>query len=331
MNSKIKLIHGDGGKYTNELIKEIFYKNFDNELLINSFDSSVFTLDKQRIAFTTDSYVIKPLFFPGGNIGKLAVDGTVNDLAVSGAKPLYLSCGFIIEEGFKVNKLNTIVKSMADESKKIGVKIVTGDTKVVEKGSIDGLFINTSGIGIIENNYQTKKIEEGDKIIITGNIAEHGTALAVSRYDLKVKGDFKSDCDAIYDIIKSLSSYMDYIKLMKDPTRGGVATILNEISEDFDLGIKIFEEKIPIRTHVKSVNDMLGLDPLYLANEGKIILVVDKKASKEVLEKIKGKGCIEANIIGEVIKTPKLVYMETLLGGKRILDSLDSDLLPRIC
>lgn len=333
MGNKIKLYHGDGGVHTNRLIKDVFYKHFSNDLLLKSLDSAVIELKNNRIAFTTDSFVVKPLFFSGGDIGKLAVYGTVNDLSVQGARPLYLSCSFIIEEGFDIDILNNIVKSMAEACSNAGVKIVTGDTKVVEKGSCDGVFINTSGIGIIENGYVEKEIEVGDRIIITGTIAEHGSAIAIERYGLGIKGDLASDCSPVNRIVQGIGDYFDAVKIMKDPTRGGLATSLNEISKAFGVSIEIEEESIPLRNQVKSVCNLLGIDPLYLASEGRIILIVNKDKAQTILERIKNfDECREASIIGTVTKdTEGMVYIKTDIGGRRILNPLAGGVFPRIC
>lgn len=333
MNEQIKLYHGDGGKYTNILINELFYKYFDNEILLQGSDSAVFQTNQGRLAFTTDSFVIKPLFFSGGNIGKLAVYGTVNDLAVSGARPLYLSAGFIIEEGFQLKDLENIVQAMSQACKETGTKVITGDTKVVEKGSADGLFINTAGIGVIENSYEPKKIKPGDHIIITGSIAEHGTAIALERYDIKAKGDFYSDCGSVYNIIQSLVPFYHGIKLMKDPTRGGLATALNEISYATGMGIRVSESALPIRKEVQAVCSLLGVDPLYLASEGRAILAVDPCMSQKILQCIRncenGKA---ASIIGSFYDSKEnIVCLYTNIGGKRKLHPLDTPILPRIC
>lgn len=257
MNEVIKLVHGHGGKHTNELIESIFYKYFNNTILDLGADSAIFPVSQGKMAFTTDSFVVKPLFFSGGNIGKLAVCGTVNDLAVSGAKPLYLSAGFIIEEGFPIETLDLIVKEMALQCEVSKIKIVTGDTKVVEKGCIDGLFINTSGVGIIENNYEIKNVEPGDKIIVSGNIGEHGTTIALERYNIDIKSNIKSDCAPVYRIISTLKEYYPFIKIMKNPTRGGLVTILNEISDRVGLSVKLLEESIPIEREISAVNQIL--------------------------------------------------------------------------
>ncbi len=334
MENNIKLIHGDGGKDTSLLIKEIFHKHFNNNLLINSLDASVFEVNQGKLAFTTDSFVVKPLFFSGGDIGKLAVCGTINDLVVSGASPLYISCGFIIEEGFSIDLLEQVAWSMGEICKETGVKIVTGDTKVVEKGSVDGLFINTSGIGVINRGYEQKPIKEGDKVIVTGGIGEHGTTIAIERYEMKVKGNLKSDCMPLNKMIEKLEKYADNIKLMKDPTRGGLATALNEIAESAGMGIHLQEEHIPIKKEVMSVNQLLGLDPLYLACEGRMILVVDQKECESILKEIRQcEGYEDSAIIGSFVSSGAhpIVFMETLIGGRRIIGTLEGAMLPRIC
>jgi len=334
VEKKIKLSHGDGGKHTNTLIKEIFYKHFYNDLLVSSLDSSVFEVSHGRLAFTTDSFVVKPLVFPGADIGKLAVCGTINDLVAAGANPKYLSCGVIIEEGFDLGLLEKIVESMAKVCEETGVKIITGDTKVVEKGDVDGLIINTSGIGVVQDRYQTKSIKAGDKIIITGGIGEHGTTIAIERYGIKVEGNLQSDCMPLNNIVTRLEKYSHSIKLMKDPTRGGLGTALNDIAEVASMGIHLLEESIPIKKEVASVNQLLGLDPLYMACEGRMILVVEENKSKEVLEELRQcQGCKDSAIIGTFVftGTKPIVFMETYIGGKRIIGPLEGEMLPRIC
>ncbi|ABR35145.1 hydrogenase expression/formation protein HypE [Clostridium beijerinckii] len=333
MNKMIKLIHGDGGKHTKILIEQLFYKYFNNNILLQEQDSATFTAVQGKMAFTTDSFVVKPLFFSGGNIGKLAVCGTINDLAVSGAKPFYLSSSFIIEEGFSMQSLEEIVKSMGQTCLECGAKIVTGDTKVVEKGSVDGIFINTSGIGYIINGYEVKPIEEGDKIIVTGEIGEHGTTIAVERYNLKVKGDYKSDCAPLFHFIEELKEQFPSIKIMRDPTRGGLSTVLHEFSSLCKLGIHLIEKEIPISESVKAINNLLGLDPLYMACEGRMVLVVKETEAKKVLDIIRsidqGKG---ARIIGEFIKdSNQNIFIENGFGGKRVVSPLEVSMLPRIC
>lgn len=332
MKGKIELHHGDGGKHTSMLIKDIFYKHFDNNFLTEGLDSGVVDITGGKIAFTTDSFVVKPLFFPGGDIGKLSVYGSINDLAVVGAKPLYLSCGFIIEEGFKISTLDDIVKSMAIACNTSNVKIITGDTKVIEKGSGDGIFINTSAIGVIENNFTIKEFEDGDEIIVSGTIAEHGTTIATKRYNLDYRGDLSSDCGPVYNIVDKLSPFMDYIKFMRDPTRGGLATVLNEMSEKSGKDIEVIEENIPISKEVFGINEILGLDPLYLASEGRVVIVVKKNIGEKILREIrKIEGCERANIIGSFKKGKNQVYIKTLIGGKRLLPPLEASMVPRIC
>lgn len=334
MINTVSLLHGDGGSYTSSLIKEVFYRNFDNELLLSSMDSAVFKTNKHNLAFTTDSFVVKPLLFRGGDIGKLAVCGTINDLAAAGAKPLYLSCAVIIEEGFDMDVLIHIARSMGDVCKKTGVRIITGDTKVVEKGSVDGLYINTSGIGEVQGKYRPKQSADGDRIIITGGIAEHGTTIAVERYGIHFDGKFQSDCMPLNGVVDKLQKHFESIKIMKDPTRGGLATSLNEIAEYSKMGIIIEEEAVPIKQEIKSVNELLGLDPLYLACEGRMIVAVEEQKCMEVLEDMRRiEGCENAAIIGSfsgsVMKN--MVLMKTLIGGKRIIGPLDGNMLPRIC
>ncbi|QUH26402.1 hydrogenase expression/formation protein HypE [Serpentinicella alkaliphila] len=334
MNDKVLLRYGDGGKHTNLLIRNIFYKHFHNDMLVNYHDASVFDLDHGRLAFTTDSFVVKPLVFPGGDIGKLAVCGTINDLVTAGAKPLYLSCGFIIEEGFDIKLIEKIAESMGEMCRKTGVKIITGDTKVVEKGAVDGVFINTSGIGVVQAGYQPKTIQEGDQIIITGGIAEHGTTIAVERFKIKVEGNIKSDCSPLNHIIERIQPKLESIRLMKDPTRGGLATALNEIVEMSGKGIRLLEKAIPISSEVKSINELLGLDPLYHACEGRLIIIVEKQNAEEVLDEIRRcEGCEDATIIGgfDLIGVHPRVVMETYIGGRRIVSPLEADMLPRIC
>lgn len=327
----IGIEHGDGGTYTSELIKNIFYKHFNNDLLLEGYDSALFNVEKGRMAFTTDSFIVKPLFFKGGDIGKLAVCGTINDLTACGATPLYLSTSFIIEEGFDIDSLEKIVMSMSETCKKAGVKIVTGDTKVVEKGKVDKVFINTSGVGIIEG-YYPKEVKKNDKIIITGTIAEHGTAIACERYNLNVSGDLKSDCSPLNNLLNYLNKYNDYIKIMRDPTRGGVAQVLNELSLKSKLGIHIYEKNIPIKDEIQSINEILGLDPLYMACEGRMIIAADSSIAEELTQGIIcSQGCKEASIIGHFTNEEKYVFVENVLGGKRIINPLDTHMLPRIC
>ncbi len=332
---KILLAHGGGGILSNQLIQKIFFSQFDNELLNVQHDSAMFNINGVRLAFTTDSYVVQPIFFPGGNIGDLAINGTVNDLAVSGAKPLYISVGFIIEEGFEIEELWRIVLSMKQAAEKAGVKIVTGDTKVVNKGKGDKIFINTSGIGIIETGIDISPInvKPGDVIILNGKIAEHGIAILSAREGLEFETTIKSDTAALNDLIDRILKTSKKINVMRDPTRGGLASALNEIANKGNVGIAIEEDKILISEEVKGACEILGLDPLYIANEGKILVFVPKDDAGKVLDAMKnhplGK---ESSIIGSVTAENKsLVTMKTMIGSSRIVDMISGEQLPRIC
>jgi hydrogenase expression/formation protein HypE len=332
---KISLSHGAGGKLSLELISHLFKENFKNKILNRLEDSAVFSLNEQRIAFTADSYVIQPIFFPGGDIGKLAVCGTINDLSVMGAKPLFLSCSLIIEEGLDKSILQKIVLSMKKTAQKARVQIVTGDTKVVEKGSADKIFINTSGIGIISKGIDLgkEKIKIGDKIIINGTIGDHATAVLSSRAGLEFQTKVKSDCAFLSDLISSILKFKDKIKFMRDPTRGGLATVLNEMVSGGNFGVLLSEEKIPVREEVKGFCELLGYDPLYLANEGKVIMVVAPQIAEKILNILRknplGK---KAEIIGEITdKFKGMVGLNTRYGGTRVVDMLLGEQFPRIC
>jgi hydrogenase expression/formation protein HypE len=337
MSDKIMLNHGSGGKMTQELISRIFIKYFDNEILSKQTDSAILNVDSSLLAFTTDSYVVDPIFFPGGNIGKLAVCGTVNDMAVSGAKPVYLSCGFIIEEGLEVKDLEAIVKTMAEEAKRAGVHIVTGDTKVVDKGKCDKIFINTSGIGLLDKKRKHisfgNEIEVGDKIIVNGTIGDHGTAILCARNSIEYSNNVLSDCAPLNHIIDKALNVSGKIKFMRDATRGGLATVLCELSEKHDFGIELIESSIPVQESVRGLCEIFGFDPLYMANEGKVVMIVGKDDADKVIETLRadelGKG---AAIIGEVTESnKKMVVMKTSIGGNRIVDMLAGEQLPRIC
>lgn len=339
MTDKVLLSHGSGGQMSHELITGLFVKHFHSCNEPNGFltDSSIINPAGQKIAFTTDSYVVNPVFFPGGNIGKLAVCGTVNDLAVSGAHPKYISASFIIEEGFDMDELEQIVESMAGEAKSAGVQIITGDTKVVNKGKCDKVFINTAGIGFISEQLETigsgKQIMEGDKVIINGSLGDHSIAVMAARKELNVSTDILSDCASLNDLISSIVATGSEIKFMRDITRGGLATVLCELAGGHHLGIDIKEESLPVKDAVKGVCEVLGFDPLYLANEGKLLFVVSDKDAAQCLHQLKkhplGK---KAAIVGEVIdKHPGKVVMHTTIGGNRIVDMLAGEQLPRIC
>jgi hydrogenase expression/formation protein HypE len=337
MNQKdrITLLHGNGGLQSHRLIRELFLKYFGNPQLNRLEDSALLEVDSKRIVFTTDSYVIKPLFFPGGDIGKLAVSGTVNDLAVCGAIPRWLSCGLIIEEGFEIAALEKILNSMKATAECADVKIVTGDTKVVEKGNADGIYINTSGIGTLIEGVELgqHRIEIGDKIIINGYIGDNGAAIIQVREDFPIEMDLQSDCAPINHLTEMLLSELDGVKLMRDPTRGGVATVLNEFVENQAFGIQIEETVLPIRDCVQGFCEPLGFDPLYLANEGKFLMVITENEAEKALEIIRSfPGNESAGIIGKVIDEPKeKVILKTRIGSHRMLDMLSGEMLPRIC
>ena len=331
----IRLDHGSGGKLSHRLIEELFLPHFANEPLKKLDDSAVLNFSHKKVAFTTDSYVVDPLFFPGGDIGKLAVCGTVNDIAMSGAIPVYMSAGFIIEEGLPVYELERIIISMEESAAEAGVDIVTGDTKVVPKGKADKLFINTAGIGIIPDNIDisSANAQIGDTVILSGYIGDHGIAVMSKREGLSYKTEIESDVAPLHEIIKNLIQSGIEIHSLRDPTRGGLASSLNEIAAKSNVGIMIEEEKIPVRKEVTSVCDLLGFDPLYIANEGKFIAVLPTHHAPEALEIIKthkyGKN---AEIIGEVTEEhKKKVILNTEIGGKRIIDMRIGEQLPRIC
>ena len=335
MEDYILLAHGNGGKLTSKLIEKCFLPFFQDPLLNQLNDQAIFDFEGHRVAFTTDSFVVDPLFFPGGDIGKLAVCGTVNDLAVGGAIPLYLSIGFIIEENFSMEELKNISSSISEAAREAKVRIVTADTKVVEKGACDKLFINTSGIGIVkkEVNFGGCNTREGDKILLSGDIGDHGIAILSSRKGIEFETTVKSDCAPLNLLVNDLLPHAGHIHAMRDLTRGGLGTILNEIASQSDLGITIHEDLIPIKQEVRGMCELLGLDPLYLANEGKLIAFVHQDNAEEILSLMKRNHLGEdACIIGEVVKEPaKKVTMETQVGGSRFIEMLVGEDLPRIC
>lgn len=332
---KILLAHGGGGTLMHKLIDVLFKSNFENDILSQGSDSAIIEINGTKFAFTTDSYVVQPLFFPGGDIGSLAINGTINDLCVSGAKPLYISAGFIIEEGFPVEELEKIVISMKKSADKANVKIVTGDTKVINKKSDDGIYINTSGIGIVYEGVEISinNLKSGDRIILSGRIADHGIAVMSARENLEFETEIKSDCAALNSLTDEIFSVSKNIKVMRDPTRGGIASTLNEIAKSSGLGIKIYEEKIPVSEPVRGACEILGFDPMYVANEGKLIAFVKSEDTEKVLLKMQahplGK---ESQIIGEVTsENPSRVVMKTVIGSFRIVDMISGEQLPRIC
>ncbi len=333
MKETIQMAHGNGGILMHRLIKELLLPHFGYEKAEDLNDSAILAMQKKSIAFTTDTYVVNPLFFPGGDIGTLAINGTVNDLSVVGAEPLYLSCGMVIEEGLETAVLEKIVSSMEQESKKAGVKVVTGDTKVVERGAAHRLFINTAGIGILKDNIPTGNIEPGDKVIINGPIGDHGIAVMIARNEFDIETRLESDCAALNRLIGAVLDEGLAIKFMRDPTRGGLATVLNELTEDKSIGIELHEDSIPVKPEVREICDLLGFDPLYIANEGKVVMITSGQDAPAVLDRLRRhpQG-VDAAIIGEVTsKNPGKVVMETHVSGRRIIDMLVTDQFPRIC
>lgn len=334
MDERISLAHGDGGELAHKLIQTVFVEAFGHSDHAR-FDAALFNVPSEKIAITTDSFVVKPAFFPGGNMGKLAIAGTVNDLAVSGAVPLYLTSAFIIEEGFKIKELREIVQTMAVEAEKANIRIVAGDTKVVEQGSIDGVYINTTGVGYVapEWSVNPEAMEPGDAIIVNGTIGDHGVAILAARGELGIKTDLNSDCAALNGLISTVLAEVDGVRIMRDPTRGGLATTLVEIAEDFGATLEIDEELIPIRREVQGACDILGYDPLYLANEGKVIFIVKKEQEEQVLNILKEHELgRDAGVIGHVVNREKgRLHLKTGLGSTRRLNRLSGMMLPRIC
>lgn len=329
---RILLGHGSGGKLMHRLITEHFGPAFG----MKGFgDSAVLSLNPHRLAFTTDSYVVSPLFFPGGNIGELAVNGTVNDLAVSGAEPLFLTAGFIIEEGFLLEDLGRIVRSMAAAAEKAGVAIVAGDTKVVNRGKGDGIFINTSGVGILPEGVLISplRIRDGDAVIISGPIGNHGTSVISERNGITFDPPIISDTAPLNELVKSMFGVTREIHFMRDPTRGGLATTLKEAAEESGKCIRIREKAIPVAPQVRGACDLLGLDPLYVANEGILIAVVDAAVVDAVISVMRQHPYgAQTELIGVVCPSPeRLVLLETEAGGSRIVDMLQGEQLPRIC
>jgi hydrogenase expression/formation protein HypE len=336
---QIMLGHGSGGKLTAELIEKIFLPAFSNPILDKLDDQALLTIGGARLAFTTDSFVVTPIFFPGGDIGRLAVHGTVNDLAMSGARPLYLSAAFILEEGLPVEDLRRVVESMRAAAAHSGVHFVTGDTKVVNRGKGDQIFITTTGIGVVDSsvNISAARAQPGDCILLSGTIGDHGMAIMSTRENLEFESEIVSDCASLHDLVAQMlatpSETPDFLHCLRDPTRGGVATTLNEIAKASNYGMLLSEQAIPVRESVRGACEVLGLDPLYVANEGKLVAVVAPEMSEAVLARMRqhplGK---HAAMIGEVVAAhPGMVLMKTGIGGTRVLDVMFGEQLPRIC
>lgn len=332
MDEIISLDYGSGGKKTARLIEKLILPRLDNPALRELGDGAIVS-GGEKLVFSTDSFVVSPLFFPGGDIGKLSVCGTVNDLSMCGAEPKYLSCSFIIEEGFPFSQLERIVASMAAQCEKAGVQIVTGDTKVVEKGRGDGIYINTAGIGVLRHpGLSPGNIRPGDKVLVSGFVGDHGTAVMLARNRM-MQGDIASDCAALNGLTEAILSAAPGVRVLRDPTRGGVATTLNEFVEGTALGIELEEARIPVRPQVQAACDMLGLDPLYCANEGKLLAVVAPADADKVLAAMKSHELgTDAAIIGEVTERyPGKLTLRTAFGGSRVLQKLSGAQLPRIC
>ena len=332
MDEIISLDYGSGGKKTARLIEKLILPRLDNPALRELGDGAIVS-GGEKLVFSTDSFVVSPLFFPGGDIGKLSVCGTVNDLSMCGAEPKYLSCSCIIEEGFPFPELERIVESMAAQCEKAGVQIVTGDTKVVEKGRGDGIYINTAGIGVLRHpGLSPGNIRPGDKVIVSGFVGDHGTAVMLARNQM-MQGDIASDCAALNGLTEAILSAAPGVRVLRDPTRGGVATTLNEFVEGTALGIELEETQIPVRPQVQAACDMLGLDPLYCANEGKLLAVVAPADADKVLAAMRSHELgTDAAIIGEVTERyPGKLTMRTAFGGSRVLQKLSGAQLPRIC
>ena len=336
MNKDLILLgHGSGGKLSHQLLDDLIIPTLSGIPVAGQNDAAVLDIAGGRLAFTTDSYVVDPIFFPGGNIGDLAVNGTVNDLAMMGARPLFMSVGLILEEGFSRAELALILGAMRAAADRAGVAIVTGDTKVVPRGKADRIFINTSGVGVLEHDLTISgcAARPGDKVIINGTIGDHGIAVLAAREGLELESDIKSDCAPLNGLVAELLHEGKAIHVLRDPTRGGVATTLKEIALQSRVGITLFEERLPFNGAVKGVCAILGLDPLYVANEGKLLAVVAPQAAEAVLARLRshplGK---EAAIIGEVTTEPAgRVAMETVVGGMRGVEMLAGEQLPRIC
>lgn len=331
----ILLGHGSGGRLSAELIRDIFLPTFQNSVLAQLEDQATVNVNGSRLAFTTDSFVVKPLFFPGGDIGSLAVHGTVNDLAMGGAQPLFLSAAFILEEGLSIDVLRRVAASLQRAAVFAGAQVVTGDTKVVEKGSADGLFITTTGIGLIPDgvNLSANQARPGDKVILSGSIGEHGIAILAQREGLEFEGAIASDSAALHTLVAAMLQATPTIRCMRDPTRGGLSSTVNEIAARSQVGIELEERRIPVREEVRGACEMLGLDPLYVANEGKLVAIVPAEQADRLVAAMRrhplGAG---AEIVGTVTSNhPALVTLRTALGTTRVVDMLSGDQLPRIC
>jgi hydrogenase expression/formation protein HypE len=334
-DQRITLSHGAGGSATRRLVEALFLETFRNPVLETLEDQAVFDIKGGTLAFATDSYVVSPLFFPGGNIGDLAVNGTVNDLAVSGARPLYLSAGFILEEGFPIEQLRRIVQSMQAAAATARVEIATGDTKVVERGKGDGCYINTAGVGVLERSIRLSaaRAQPGDVVLVSGPIGDHGVTILLARGELELESEIVSDTAPLASLVASLLDATTSVRCLRDATRGGVATVLNEIALAADVGIRIDEEKVPVRDEVRGSCELLGMDPLHVACEGRLVAVVGGGEEEIALEAMRSDPAgRDAKAVGRVLSDPRgTVLLQTKFGGTRIVDLLVGDPLPRIC
>jgi hydrogenase expression/formation protein HypE len=336
-DDRIVLAHGGGGRLTHQLIEKIFIPAFSNSMLEARHDGAVIPVNGSRLAFTTDSFVVRPLIFPGGNIGDLAVNGTVNDLAMCGARPLYLSSGFILEEGLEMETLRTVVTSMRQAAAAAGVKLVTGDTKVVDKGKGDGIFVNTSGIGLIDTRLKTPvspaSVQPGDAVIVSGDLGRHGIAILSVREGLEFESPILSDTACVWPAVEALLNAGIDLHCMRDLTRGGLATTLNEIASDRNVCIKLEEAAIPVDEVVQGACEILGLDPLYVANEGRFAVFVPAAQGQAALEILKKYPVAQGSVrVGTVEENPgRTVVLQSRIGGNRVIDMLSGEQLPRIC
>lgn len=331
----VQLDHGSGGRATHELVEGIFARAFSNEFLLAMNDSALVAVNSGRLAMTTDSYVVDPIIFPGGNIGSLAVHGTVNDLCMRGAKPLYLTAGFILEEGLPLDTLRLLVESMAVAARAAGVLIIAGDTKVVPRGKADKIFINTAGIGMVPDGIDVagNNARPGDAVLINGTIGDHGMAVLCRREGLAFENEIVSDSSALHELVQRVLEACPQTGVLRDPTRGGVATTLNEIARQSKVGIQIVEELLPIREDVAGACELLGLDPLYVANEGKVLACVPERGWRDALTAMRGhplgrRACRIGTVVAD---NPGRVFMKTRIGGERLVDMLHGEQLPRIC
>jgi hydrogenase expression/formation protein HypE len=330
----VTLAHGSGGKATHALVEALFLEELGNPLLDPLTDAALLDENGTRLAFSTDSFVVKPLFFPGGDIGELAVNGTVNDLAVSGARPIALAAGFVVEEGFPIADLRRIAASMAAAARAAGVPVAAGDTKVVERGKADGVYVNTAGVGVVERDgLSPGRIEPGDRVLVSGTLGDHGMAIMIARGELELEVKLESDTAPLTELVRTLLEATEEVRVLRDPTRGGLATVLNELALAANVAIVVEEASMPVKPEVVGACEILGIDPLYVANEGKLCAIVAAGAAETALDALRSHPVgADAAVVGEVRAEPEgLVLLETAFGGSRVVDMLVGDPLPRIC